>query len=626
MSCKRKMRLRLGASFAFLGVFFAVPQLGHATPPPPEPGMPVAGEGLQDVRTQSIESFSVRRGLRPRVQAAQMSRQRIVNLPPGLAMVAPIVGSSVEGSVEVPIIAIQFSNTAGPPYPAANLQAELFDGPWPSGTMGDHYREMSLGKFTVSGEVLDWFRLSNTDSFYSGPLGCNGLCSNARVGDMLVSALNHADQNVDFSRFDNDGPDNLPNSGDDDGFVDFVAFVHPESGGECNDAGNDNIWSHRFSILSLTGSNYETADPGKLGSNILVDDYVIMPAFACDRTTMIEIGVFSHEFGHAFGLPDLYDTRKPVESAGIGGWGLMASGSWGGDGSTTPQTPSHMEAWSKEFLGWVSPRVVDRDQLGVQIRPVEKTGDVVRVDYTDAADPEDKKYLLLEYRAKEGFDRSIKGAGLLVTEVNNVQVQSGLVNNTVNDSALDMGINVIEADGARNLDRNQNRSDEGDVFPGSGNIASADISHVEKIAAALCNIVQTPNHITLDIFVTRTTCPGSLQPASISPSSMTRDSVAIGQEVVVKGVLYNKGSNYFTDRQLVVTGEGSAGTELPVTSPAPLEVQPGASEPSPDQKPHPNLSDLVGKKVLLRGRLQRETVKGKGLTDVFVVDEFKVAE
>ena len=107
---------------------------------------------------------------------------------------------------------------------------------------------------------------------------------------------------------------------------------------------------------------------------------------------------------------------------------------------------------------------------------------------------------------------------------------------------------------------------------------------------------------------------------------MTRDSVAIGQEVVVKGVLYNKGSNYFTDRQLVVAGEGSAGAELPVASPAPLEVPPGASEPSPDQKPHPNLSDLVGKKVLLRGRLQRETVKGKGLTDVFVVDEFKVAE
>ena len=206
--------------------------------------MPVAGEGLQDVRTQSIESFSVRRGLRPRVQAAQMSRQRIVNLPPGLAMVAPIVGSSVEGSVEVPIIAVEFSNTSGPPYPAANLQAELFDGPWPSGTMGDHYREMSLGKFTVSGEVLDWFKLSNTDSFYSGPSGCNGLCSNARVGDMLVSALNHTDQSVDFTRFDNDGPDNVPNSGDDDGFVDFVAFVHPESGGECNDAGNDNIWSH----------------------------------------------------------------------------------------------------------------------------------------------------------------------------------------------------------------------------------------------------------------------------------------------------------------------------------------------------------------------------------------------
>ena len=57
---------------------------------------------------------------------------------------------------------------------------------------------------------------------------------------------------------------------------------------------------------------------------IRIDDYTIMPAVACDGSGMIEIGVFCHEFGHALGLPDYYDTEKSGsgclygKSAGVG--------------------------------------------------------------------------------------------------------------------------------------------------------------------------------------------------------------------------------------------------------------------------------------------------------------------
>ena len=67
---------------------------------------------------------------------------------------------------------------------------------------------------------------------------------------------------------------------------------------------------------------------------------------------LIDIGVFCHEFGHVLGLPDLYDTDNSSE--GLGQWCLMASGSWGGNGSS-PQTPTHMSAWCKQKLGWVTP-------------------------------------------------------------------------------------------------------------------------------------------------------------------------------------------------------------------------------------------------------------------------------
>ena len=40
------------------------------------------------------------------------------------------------------------------------------------------------------------------------------------------------------------------------------------------------------------------------------------------------IGTMAHETGHAFGLPDLYDTdlRSASVTQGIGEWGIMGSG------------------------------------------------------------------------------------------------------------------------------------------------------------------------------------------------------------------------------------------------------------------------------------------------------------
>lgn len=596
-----------------------------AMPPPQSPQPRAPAETLEDVRTEAIEAYVVRRGLKTRTEAAQTARQRIEDLPPELRAVIPIVGTAVAGAVEVPIATVQFSNTPGAPYPVDDLQRQLFDGPSPTGTMSEHYREMSGGRFDVTGEVFDWVELPQNDTFYSGPPGCNGLCSSARLGDLLTGALTAIDQAVDFRRFDNNGPDNVPNSADDDGFVDFVAFVHPESGGECDNGANGNIWSHRFSLQALTGSNFQTNDVGQQGVNVLIDDYVIMPAFACDGSTMIQIGVFSHEFGHAFGLPDLYDSQRPVQSAGIGGWDLMASGSWGGDGSSRPESPSQMSAWSKEFLGWVTPRVIEEDESGVRIEPVINSGDVVRVDYANEADPSDTRYLLLEYRTRDGFDGSLTADGLLVTEINNTRVQGGLPNNSVNGSPFDMGVNVIEADSRRDLDRNRNRADAGDVFPGRANVTSADVSHAEGIRAALCNIVQTPTHVTLDVFTSRTTCPGALAAAAVPPSEVAGGAVARGEEVVVEGVLTNEGTNYFTDRKLVVKGEGPSGGEVLVTSPVPLESIAAPSTTSRAAGPK-DLSDILGKKVLLRGRMQKEMQKGTGLTDVLVVEEFEIVE
>jgi M6 family metalloprotease-like protein len=215
----------------------------------------------------------------------------------------------------MPVLMALFSNSEAP-FPVEDLQKEL----WPTGTMTAFCEEISNGAFSVSGKVYPWKKLAETDSYYEGLRGprpnCNGMCEQGKVGDLIQELVAANDAEIDFSQYD-DGPDGQPNSGNDDGFVDFIAIVHPESGGEC---GNRNIWSHRFAVSGLLPQAIETNDPGIGASNIRIDDYVIQPALSC-LGGMIEIGVFAHEFGHAFG-PDIYDTDYSTD--GVGTWCLWA--------------------------------------------------------------------------------------------------------------------------------------------------------------------------------------------------------------------------------------------------------------------------------------------------------------
>ncbi|RMG63697.1 MAG: hypothetical protein D6722_17425, partial [Bacteroidetes bacterium] len=87
-----------------------------------------------------------------------------------------------------------------------------------------------------------------------------------------------------------------------------IAIVHPEIGAECQlitPSARNNIWAHRKSLSSWPEGEFTTDDRSAGGGFIKIDDYVIQPALSCSGD-MIEIGIFCHEFGHAFGLPDLY--------------------------------------------------------------------------------------------------------------------------------------------------------------------------------------------------------------------------------------------------------------------------------------------------------------------------------
>jgi len=350
----------------------------RAQPVPPKPGVEMP-QAYYDRVAQDPTAFQFQKAWIQKAERARQAREEYFSQHPGMqdldmASLPDAVRDRImtAGTVRVPVIAIDYANIAGP-FTAATIENQLFNGPTTSdGTLTQLYAEMSYGAVNLTGDVYGWVSGTQNDTYYEG--GCNGLCGAAKTGQLILEALNGVDAAVDFGQYDNDGPDGVPNSGDDDGFVDFIAIVHPEVGGEC---GTTNMWSHRWVVYGWPefAGPWSSNDPRTGGGLIQVVDYTIQPArgsvTGCGAG-INEIGVFAHEFGHAFGLPDLYDTNGGGQ--GIGEWGLMGSGNW-----QYPYNPAHMSAHSKIQLGWLSSQVVGPVSQTYNINYVENNQDAYQL-------------------------------------------------------------------------------------------------------------------------------------------------------------------------------------------------------------------------------------------------------
>jgi len=143
-----------------------------------------------------------------------------------------------------------------------------------------------------------------------------------------------------------------------------------------------------------------------------------------------------------------------------------------------------MSVWSKAQLGWVNPVVVSSDRNSVQLKPIEKFPDALRIDVSTDL------YYLVEYRNRYEFDDSLTGPGVLVWRINDAVVRPGLQNNRVNADPNNPGVYLVQADGKRDLDTRQNRGDQGDPFPGIEGKVNLDntTSPATTGKAALCHI------------------------------------------------------------------------------------------------------------------------------------------
>jgi immune inhibitor A len=227
-------------------------------------------------------------------------------------------------------------------------------------SMRNFYIEQSSNRYTVYGDVTDWIPVGDHLMYDDNPDSnvwlflrdtVNGwYASQIAAGKTPAQINDYLSQFDVWDRYDYDSDGNFDEP---DGYIDTFQSVHAGEGEEAGGGalGAEAIWSHSWyafsNLVGIAGPAFNMLGGIQIGdSDYWVGKYTIQPENG-------GVGVFTHEFGHDLGLPDLYDTSGGENGTGF--WTLMSSGSWLDEGKDTiGNKPGHMGTWEKFQLGWLN--------------------------------------------------------------------------------------------------------------------------------------------------------------------------------------------------------------------------------------------------------------------------------
>ena len=267
------------------------------------------------------------------------------------------------------------------------------------GSAMDYFNDQFEGACDFEFIVSPVITLSKGYAYY-GENDSQGL--DKRPHEAVAEACRLIDAQIDFSQFDGDG----------DGEVDNV-FVFVAGHDEAEGASPAHIWSHQW-YLDEAGLRLNL-DGTKINSYAISTELTYDFDHGTHKEIFTGIGTFCHEYSHALGLWDLYDTDGE-DSGGLyefgdeksrgAVWGytsLMDHGNYNNNGNTPPNYNA-MELWS---LGLGNAETLE---IGQQILAPLGSQKRYFISETDA----EGEYYFFECRAAEGWDSFVGGSGMLI--------------------------------------------------------------------------------------------------------------------------------------------------------------------------------------------------------------------
>lgn len=250
-----------------------------------------------------------------------------------------------------------------------------------AGRAGQYFTDQFCGQCTFTFDLGPVVTLAEPASYY-------GRNATDRKDFLLYKAVQEAcfasEKDMDFRLYDCDS----------DNTVDNICIVFAGN----SEAGADNpdlIWSQQDRLSSF--------DASILIQGRKIDSFSI-------SAEADSLGTLCHEYGHALGLPDLYD----VDGDGSGG---LSEGLWGsislmdrGNLNDRGCTPPNFTAIEMDILNLGNCEELRTGSFNLQPLSREKR-------FLKAGTPNQGEYFLFECRDNEGWDSAIGGSGLLICHI-----------------------------------------------------------------------------------------------------------------------------------------------------------------------------------------------------------------
>ena len=257
------------------------------------------------------------------------------------------------------------------------------------GSVRDYFNDQSNGAFKPPFDVYGPYHAKNSN----GGLVKASLC-NSRVTTIILQALKEANNEIDFTMYDNNG----------DNRIDMVYFLM--AGYSSSYGGNNSgyLWPHASNLYS-TYSTYDGKRVDRYACSTELYGWENTPT----TVTVEGIGTIAHEFSHVLGLPDFYDTDYATggQSHDPGGWDVMA----GGGDYNYGRCPAGYNLFERYALGWANPKTINEAGF-YTLNPVNtsREGYILR-------SPVENEYFTIENRQRTGWDAYLPGHGMLVFRV-----------------------------------------------------------------------------------------------------------------------------------------------------------------------------------------------------------------
>lgn len=355
-------------------------------------------------------------------------------------------GTSAQGAVQsigkpvLPVVMVNFADCKFREDHDAKKISRFFnesgykDEAGSKGSVRDYFLAQSDSLFAPQFEVVAQVTLPNGYAYYgkdsqSGTTDPNSITF---VKDVLAEA----EKQVDFSKYCLEGTSKVP--------MVALMFAGPGQQSSFEDGNSDYLWA-KFQQSSFSVNNKTVTIGSYFMGNELLQQYGSSPN-DIKGAELDGVGLFCHEFGHALGLPDFYNTSKSNSSfTTMGYWDIMDYGQYFYDG----YRPVEYTAYERSYMGWLPVEELTDVAQFVRVLPLD--GSVKNREGARAyvvRNPENKKeYYIFSALHSNKWHASMMGEGLFVLHVD--YERANWNGNSVNTKADRQRMTYVPADNVK---------------------------------------------------------------------------------------------------------------------------------------------------------------------------------